>query len=183
MGKLKGQIAYLAGPIDDCKDRGKSWRILVDSCLRTYGVGILNPLDKSTINNPALNEDEKFVLFRKELIEKKQYDKLHETMKEIVRADLAMVDAAHFLIVLVDKECHMCGTYHELIVASQQKKPCLVVCKQGKDNMPPWLYGILPHERFFSTFNEMLEYLDNIDDGTINDRGWRFFNMDKIYAD
>lgn len=181
MGRLLGQIAYLAGPIDSDPNRGTEYRKEVTPILRKYGIGILSPLDKSTVFCPHLNEDSELHKIRNEFLKNKDYDNYSSIMKEIVRVDLSMVDGAHFIVCYINKDIHMCGTYHEIVVASMQRKPCLIVCKQGMENIPPWLWGVFPYEFFFSSFKEMDEYLSKIDNLSYKPKFWRFFDMEKIF--
>ena len=43
MGKLKGSLAYLCGPIDYAADLGIGWRQLIKPKLRELGMYILDP--------------------------------------------------------------------------------------------------------------------------------------------
>lgn len=181
MGRLRDQIVYLAGPIDSDPNRGTEYRKELIPILRKYGIGILSPLDKSTVFCPHLNEDEELHRIRTEFLKNKDYENYSRIMKEIVRVDLSMVDAAHFLIIYIDKTLHMCGTYHELVMASIERKPCLIVCRQGMENIPPWLWGIIPYEFFFSSFEELDTYLSKIDNLSHKPKFWRFFDMKRIY--
>lgn len=180
-GRLKWSITYLCGPIDCAADRGRGWRNDITPILRSMDIGILNPLDKSTIYS-SLDEDEDYAAKRRNLIEEKRYDEVRDLMKKVIRADLAMVDKADFLIAYIDTSIHMCGSYHEIAVAAHQRKPTLIVCRGGKSAIPPWEWGIIPHEFFFSSFDGMLEYLEEVNRSSGDIKLWRFFDMEKIYG-
>ena len=104
-------------------------------------------------------------------------------MRDIAAIDLRMVDVAHFVIMYMDIDVHMCGSYHEASVAIQQKKPLLIMCKQGKKHIPNWLFGVTPHQQMFSDWLELIEYLGRVNSG--EDRHhynrWRFFNFEKVF--
>lgn len=180
MGRLKGQITYLAGPIEFANDKGVGWRQYITPKLKKFGIGILNPIDKEVIYQ--FHEDSTFHALKKKLIDEKKYDEYSLLMKQVARSDLRMVDKSDFLIAYVDIDIHMCGTYHEIIMCAIERKPCLLVCKQGKQYTPPWLWGILPHEYFFSTFDEVLKYLKKIDRSKGYIDKWLFFDMEKVYG-
>jgi hypothetical protein len=67
----------------------------------------------------------------------------------------------------------------ELFWANRMKKPILVRVEQGKRNAPDWLFGTLPHQLIFSTWNEVVTYLRHVakDEYVDHLRRWRFFNF------
>ena len=100
-------------------------------------------------------------------------------MKTIRTTDLRLVDISNFLVVNLDLDVHPCGTYEEIFWANRQKKPILIHMEQGKKNAPDWLFGTIPHQMIFSSWDEIKEYLRNIDSGKYfktYDR-WYFFNV------
>ena len=78
----------------------------------------------------------------------------------------------------------MAGSYNEAFLAVNQKKPVLVMCKQGKDNIPNWLFGVVPHEMMFSNWTELRSYLYfiNSNEEVNHMNRWRFLVMDHIYG-
>lgn len=114
---------------------------------------------------------------RKKWKENEEYDKVSETMRVIRNTDLRMVDISDFLIVNLDLDIHPCGTYEELFLANRQKKPIILRVKQGKRQAPDWLFGTIPHETIFSTWEEVKDYLDLVDNGRFNDKRWMFFDI------
>lgn len=101
-------------------------------------------------------------------------------MRPIRNVDLRFTDMADFLIVNLDLEVHPCGTYNEVFIAVQQKKPIIIHCEQGKKEIPNWLWGCCKHELFFSTWHEVKEYLRHIDeDKEANHLGrWQLFDFE-----
>ena len=62
--------------------------------------------------------------------------------------------------------------------ANRQKKPVLVRIEQGKEHTL-WLYGMLPHQMIFSTWDQVKTYLRHIAHDPVIDRlnRWYFFNL------
>lgn len=178
MGKLIGTRAYLAGAIDRDPTSGKTWRDSISEWLVEHGVIVFNPLDKPIdigIENTENVEERK--LWKRD----EQYELITHHMKEIRHVDLRMVDNVDFLIVNIDVDIHACGTYEELTWANRCKKPIIIHCEQGKSKAPDWLFGTVPHEMIFSSWEEVKHYLYTIDVG-IDRRTfgrWTFFNLAK----
>lgn len=157
--RLRGSSAYLAGPIDRCPDGGKEWREWITPRLHQRGIVVLDPLKKPC--DVGLEADDN----RGERQAAKaagDYDTLARIMKTIRAVDLRLVDLAQFIIAKVDVSGHMCGTYEEIFWANRCKRPILTWCSQGKQHMPEWLFGTLPHQMMFSSLEEILGYIDHI---------------------
>ena len=174
MNRLKNQRAYLAGAMDRVPDRGAGWRAEITPFLKGMGAVVFNPLNKPTEMG---KEDEGTHFLKCSMKEKGQYDELSELMKTIRAVDLRLVDISDFLVVNLDINTHPCGTLEEIFLANRSKKPVVVHIEQGKESAPDWLFGTLPHEMFFSSWEEVKDYLSHIDSSTeIKDHGrWRFF--------
>jgi len=176
MNRLKNQRAYLAGPMDRCPNGGKDWREFISNILQHHGVIPLNPANKPT--NIATENDESRQQ-RRLLKQNHQYDELAQLMKTIRNVDLRMVDISDFLIVNLDLDIFPCGTYEEIFLANRQKKPIIVRMKQGKENAPDWLFGSIPHDMIFSSWNEVIHYIDHINYSVQIDTNnrWMFFDL------
>jgi hypothetical protein len=162
MNRLSGMLGYLSGPMDRVShwEEATKWRDDLKSFLFSMGVGILDPCDKATtiaVENADIRKEKKL------LKEEGRYDELREIMKPICAIDLRMVDICHFLILYIDIDIHMTGSYHEATTAINQKKPVLIMCKQGKQNIPDWVFGVIPHKMMFSSWYELKEYLIHVD--------------------
>jgi hypothetical protein len=181
MNRLKNSLCYLCGAMDRVKDGGTGWREYISDRLKEISVGVLNPCDKPT---PYAQEDDNFRDRLESLKQSNKFDLVAKEMKPIAAVDLRMVDICHFVVMSVDLDVHMCGSYHESFVAANQKKPVLVMCNQGKENAPNWLFGVLPHSHIFSSWNELLEYVNHINKDEIVDHlnRWRFFDWEKVYG-
>jgi nucleoside 2-deoxyribosyltransferase len=154
--RLKQQRTYLAGAMDRALDRGKEWRNEITPFLENLGIIVYDPLKKPT--TIGLEDDE--VHKHKSSLKKcENYDQLTTLMKTIRSVDLRMVDISDFLIVNLDLDVHPCGTYEEIFWANRQKKPIIIHMVQGKKHTPDWLFGVIPHEMIFSSWDEIKKYI------------------------
>mgnify|MGYP000023023203 CR=1 FL=1 len=178
--RLKNTLCYLCGAMDRVPDGGAGWRNMITPVLKDMNVGVLDPCNKPT---DFACEDDQFRDMITILKSKGKFNDVREFMRDIAAIDLRMVDIAHFVIMYMDIDIHMCGSYHEASVAIQQKKPLLVVCKQGKENVPNWLFGVMPHQHMFSTWQELICYLGDVHTGKEHNHynRWRFFDFEKVY--
>ena len=176
MNRLNNQRVYLAGAMDRVVDRGNGWRDNITPFLESLGIIVFNPIKKPTVVG---QEDE---LTHKQKIKLKntgKYDELSQLMKTIRSVDLRLVDISDFLIVNLDLDIHPCGTYEEIFWANRQKKPIIIHMVQGKENAPDWLFGTIPHEMIFSSWDDIKSYLGSINeiDEINNYNRWYFFNI------
>jgi len=182
MNRLKGMLCYLSGPMDRVEwEEATQWRDDIKPFLLSKQVGILDPCDKACSFGV---ENEKTRETIQNLKEIGYFAQIQSIMKPICAVDLRMVDIAHFLILYLDLDSHMCGSYHEAFEACSQKKPILVVCKQGKSNIPNWMFGVVPHQMMFSDWTDMTNYLEFVDTAKVVDHmnRWRFLDMDYVYG-
>jgi hypothetical protein len=179
--RLTGMFGYCSGPMDEVPDMGVDWRLHIQDFLWGLGCGVLNPCNKPTdfaLENGDTREKIKY------LKGEGLYDEVAAIMKPIASIDLRMVDKADFLILHIDKNYHMTGSYGEQSTACIQRKPVIVHCEQGKDAVPNWLWGVCNHNVFFGTWDEVKSYLIHIhEDENVDDfKRWRFFNNSKIFG-
>ena len=176
-GMLNGQRCYLAGPIDHSEDDGIAWRIEMTEWLSERGVMALDPTNKRT-SNTIFNEigDEQKNLGQ--LRELGRFNELRDAMKPIVLADLRMVEVSDFLIVYLDPSVQMCGTWEELFVGLRQHKPVFVVVNGGKQKLNFWMFGRINPDFVFDSFEDVKNYLDQVDNETIraDSSRWIFFD-------
>lgn len=176
MNRLKNQRVYLAGAMDRVADRGNGWRDNITPFLQDLGVVVFNPIKKPT---KIGKEDVETHRYKTKLKLEKNYDELSAIMKTIRGVDLRLVDLSDFLIVNLDLDVHPCGTYEEVFLANRSKKPVIIHLEQGKQNAPDWLFGTIPHQMIFSSWEELknyLQYIDSYNDIEYHNR-WRFFDI------
>lgn len=161
--------------MDRVPDRGYGWRDDITPFLNSLGITVFNPIKKPT---GIGKEDIKVQHLKKELKSSGRYDELSSLMKTIRSIDLRLVDISDFLLVNLDLDTHPCGTLEEIFWANRQKKPIVVHMVQGKQNAPDWLFGTIPHQTIFSTWQEIQNYLIHVNSSnTINSfNRWYFFN-------
>jgi len=178
-GRLYGMRTYLAGPMDRVLDGGVVWREKLTPLLQQLGLIILDPCKKPIAIGQETAEDR-----RQRHTWKKdgKYDEVVQSMKPIRHIDLRMVDMADFLIAYLDTDVHMCGTYEKIFWANRLKNPVLIMCAQGKENAPDWLFATLPHQHIFSSFPDVLIYLAHINWDMYVDhmQRWLFFDYKKM---
>ena len=176
LNRFKNQRVYLAGAMDRVPDRGAGWRDLISPFLQEMGIVVLNPLNKPT--NVGL-EDDFTHEFKKNLKQEEKWDELSELMKTIRSVDLRLVDISDFLIVNLDINTHPCGTLEEIFWANRQKKPIIVHMEQGKEHTPDWLFGTIPHQMIFSSWEEIKIYLSHINASEKIEtyKRWYFFSI------
>ena len=70
------------------------------------------------------------------------------------------------------------------LIDIQQKKPLLIVCKQGKEYVPNWMYGVMPHQHMFSDWLQLIDYLGQVHVGANPNhyKRWRFFDFERVYG-
>ena len=196
MNRLKYHIFYLAGPMDRVEGRGIEWRLdMQDFIWDELEGGVFNPCDKPIdwgvedeesrqwrIDSLATAES----LYAKGM--KYEADQICESvcgnMKPIAASDLNLVDQSGGVILHVDTDVHMCGSYAEQTWACLEHKPVIVHCKQGKCSVPHWLWGVCNPEMFFGTWDGVKDYLRHVafDDHVEHHRRWKFIDMDKVYG-
>jgi nucleoside 2-deoxyribosyltransferase len=176
MNRLNNQRVYLAGAIDRVPDRGTTWRDSITPFLEDMGIVVFNPISKPT--DIGL-EDKDTHLIKTKLKQQHRYDELSSMMKTIRSVDLRLVDISDFLIVNLDINTHPCGTLEEIFWANRQKKPIIIHIVQGKEHTPDWLFGTIPHQMIFSTWDEIKHYLNHINSSENIDthKRWYFFSM------
>ena len=175
MNRLALNRGYLCGAMDRVIDGGIGWRqdlidslsdlniLWLDPCRKPIDIGV-DDLENRELRHKAKRSGD--------------FEFVRNQMKQIRPVDLRMVDVADFLIVNIDLQVHATGTYEELFLANREKKPILVRVAQGIENCPDWLFGTLPFEMIFSTWDEVKTYLRHIDHDPVIDRlnRWYFFN-------
>lgn len=182
MGRLAGMRAYVSGPMDSPESKGGLiWRKTITPRLQKMGVGVIDPTNKPC---QGVLEDDKTRQNIAKSRESGDYELVQNYVKQIVKTDLRFVDVSDFLIVYLDIKEFPCGTYDELFMACNQRKPVLIVCPYGKNKVPGWLWGRIPHELFFGSFDDMFQYLEHIDKSkdidTLN--RWVFIDYKKVFG-
>lgn len=174
MGKLAGLSCYLCGPIDRVADDGIKIRVEIKAALDSLGIKSLDPTNKPMIGANEVGYEKKYHI---KLKEEERWDELAKYAKGIRRVDLRLCDHCDFLVMNLDTDCHMCGSYDEFFEVEDQRKPLFIIAKNGKKDVPMWLFACLPHTHIFNTVEELKVHLTLLDNGTIPlDSKWVIFN-------
>jgi hypothetical protein len=176
MNRLEYNRVYLCGSMEYSVDNGQDWRINIQKELKDLDLIFLDPTQKPTA---VALEDEHTKALLQELRAKGDYDTLKYMMSAIRAYDLRMVDMADFLIVHLDFNIQTTGSWEEIFLANRSKKPILLHYAQGRENIPYWLWGTLPKQTMFSTWEEVHNYIRHIaHDENIDDLNrWRFWDF------
>lgn len=168
--KISGAVFYLAGPLDDPKldveKDCKQWRNKLKELLKENNIKItcLDPTQKlSSLTNQIEDDHKQLIQLQKD----GNFIELRKRMKVIVKQDLRVVDLSDALVVMIDPDVHLCGTYNELINAVNQKKPIFIYCPKGKVRMPRWVFGLVHYDQYFQTLEDLVNYLSKLNNGTI----------------
>jgi nucleoside 2-deoxyribosyltransferase len=183
MNKLQGSIVYLAGPIDHATDYGIGWRKEITPKLHSLGMLVIDPTNKPVLYND-LNESAEIIAHRKALKSLGKYEAIHDLMKPIRAFDLRGTDKADCIIAYLDYDVVMTGTMEEIFISNKDKKPVLIFCKQGRKAVSDWLYGAIHPKYIFENMEDLLEYLNKVNNGEeIDNSRWHFFNWPKMIED
>lgn len=177
--RLKGMRAYLCGAMEAAPDKGVGWRIELAGWLKKLGIVCIDPANKPIDIVP---EDAESMARRRAMKNKKQWVKYQKECRLMRCVDLRLVDIADILIVNVDFRVYSIGTWEEVTVANRSKKPIIVRIEQGKMAGTDWLFGTLPHQMIFSTWDEVKAYLTHIhrDDKIRTLKRWLFFDRRRL---
>lgn len=166
---LCGMRVYLSGPIQFVTDHGTTWRESITPKLKTFGLDVIDPCNKKDFTSEIGNFREQMRAWR----ESGDFKQIQDNMKIIRRWDLRAVDYSNFIIVNVNKDIPTWGTVDECVVAERQKKPIIVICKNGMKGCPDWLFAIAKLHEVFETEEEAISYLDKINkNGFDGDLRW-----------
>jgi hypothetical protein len=170
MNLLKKTRLYLIGPME--YSEGRSWREKVKYELNPLDLTIFDPYFKPFIDE--VKEDEEA---RKELNEWKKEGKLElisERLKKVRRDDLRLVDISDFFIVYIIPGVASWGSAEEFFWANRLKKPIFVWVEGGRKECPIWVLGTIPPKYIYSSLDEVLKMIKDIDSGkvTIDSERW-----------
>lgn len=166
---LNGKRCYLSGPIEFGTDL--NWRIEPKKVLvEKYGIDVFDPF---------ADPKQQWVPDLQAAREAKDYDAMARIARTFVRKDLYSVDRSDILIAYLPYGVPTTGTHHEIINSSDNKRPTLLVCPQGKQFIPIWYYGFIPHQVMFGSWDELYGYLDEVNEGLHKDnhRWWFTYGM------
>ena len=171
MGILNKTIYYAVGNLENTED-AENWRDSLANKLKSLGIRCLDPT--KPIFQDQISETEETRQQLKKWREDGYYHLVCPFMKEVIRRDLRAVDASNFIVYKIEPSKPSYGSVHEIVVASQQRKPILMIIKDKKQ-MPLWLMGMVNMDYVFNTEDELVGYLQKLDSGElqINSKYWK----------
>jgi hypothetical protein len=155
---------------------GVVWRQRIQTDLADLGVHWLDPTNKPC---RVAVEDTECRAIRQRQKERGDWGRVSQSMAEIRRIDLRLVDISDFLIIYLDKNNSGVGTFFEMSRANFQNKPLIVMSEGGKERAPDWLFGLGITSTIFGDWSELYHYLRSINGDCFYDDmdRWQFFNF------
>jgi hypothetical protein len=183
--RLLGMRVYMSGAMDRVADNGVGWRDELTPLLEARGLIVFNPARKPLKQGIADESDAGNRELRRHWAESGNWDAMRAFMKKVRAVDLRMVNLADITIIRVDPDIHMCGSYEEMAVARAEKKAILVWTVGGKHRTPWWIFGMVPHQHVFGSMEELVAYLDHVNDAPrVRTFGrWFFFRRRDLYPE
>ena len=175
--KLSGARVYLSGPIEYASDLGKGWREEFTKRSKELGLDlvIINPCNKPLHLAPEVSGEYSTTT---ELRKNKDWAGLRKAVKIFRRQDLRFTDISDALVIYVDRNIHMCGSYDEAYTAERQRKPIFCIVKGGIAELPTWLFGVFKLEHIFPTVEACIQYLYELSHREIElDDNWVLINI------
>lgn len=175
MSLLNRAKCYLVGPMQ--YQNGRGWRERVTEQLKEIGVVCFDPYSKPF--EADIKETEEF---QKELLSFQisgDYDTVSRLMANVCYHDLALVTLSDFIIAYIDPKVVTVGSWHELFLAEELKKPIFLIVEGGKKTTPLWLFGTINHNFIFESFDQVIEELTKINFGkTSLSVRWKLLKQD-----
>lgn len=157
---------------------GAPWREYVEQKLKQIGVITFNPYNHPFINSVAENNDVQNHL--KDLINENKYDELSAIVKRIRAEDLRCIDISDFIFAYINPKFITCGAWEEIFWANREVKPIFFVVEGGKAACPFWMYGVFSHKYIYSSIDDALQVIYDIDNGIkeIDSSRWRLLRKE-----
>ena len=168
MHSLDGTRCILSGGIDRISDNGVGWRKYIKKECKKYGMNIVffDPCDKPNGLGSEVGVEKNKV---RDLLDKDKWEEAKKYVKTFRNYNLRAVDWSDFVIVKIDINSHLCGTYDEIFLAERELKPIFVIMgeDQTKYDIPTWLVSFINKDEIFNDEDECIDYLVKINDGKI----------------
>ena len=150
-------IAYLSGPIENAKNDGADWRVMMTEWLKAeLNHKVFDPvIETKTIIKHQSGKD-----FR--LMKKTNPDEYKKIIRKIIKVDLeAVVQKVDYLIVNWDKSVFRGGgTHGEVTMAYWFRKPIFLVNKLPIDDISSWIFSC--SEEIFNNFGDLKKRLGEL---------------------
>ena len=141
---------------------GRGIREKLKDEFRKYGIVMYDHYNKPFVE--AVREDEIYRSNFKKWIDEENYDRI--TMEKNIRTfDLKLIDISDFIVFVFDPTIMTCGSWEEFFWANRMKKPIFFVNTAGKKKTPTWVFWTIPHKYIYSSVEEMLQRIADINSG------------------
>lgn len=172
---LKGTTCTVIGAMQYSDGRGIRERLKEE--FGKHGIIMYDHYNKPFVE--AVREDETYRANFKKWIEEEDYDKLAGE-KNIRTFDLKLIDISDFIVFVFDPNVLTCGSWEEFFWANRMKKPIFFVNTAGKKKTPTWVFWTIPHKYIYSSVEEMLKKIEDIDTGKhpIDNDRWKLLKKE-----
>jgi hypothetical protein len=153
---LNGKSVYLCGAMQGYDDSGAAWRDMITPHLVKMGITVADPT-KLTANGVGEVGDDK------------------KRFRELVMGEYwsDLKNEADFLICYYNPLIPTIGTIHELVNATNQKKPILLKYdKEHLSHFNPWMCCLIKNQYFHNSWESLLSHLESINDGNFDTSYW-----------
>lgn len=175
MNNLWKTKVYTVGSME--YQNGEAWRSFLKKEFKDIPICVLDPYHKQFIKTIDESDTQ-----RKHLMESREngdFEEVARHAKEFRAFDLACVDKSDFIVWYLDTTVPTIGSVEEFSWAVRLKRPSYVVVKQGKNKCPLWIFGMIPHKYIFSSLEEFVQEIRDLDSGKKElDNRWRLFDLD-----
>lgn len=173
---LKGTTCTVIGAMQYSAD-GRNVREYIGAKMAERGITVYDHYNKPFIDAVEEHEDRRD--YMRSLLEKEDYDAI-SSLKNIRTFDLKLIDISDFIVFVFDPKVLTCGSWEEFFLANRNKRPIFFVNTAGKKNTPFWVFWTIPHKYIYSSVEEMLRKIDDIDTGKhpIDNERWKLLKME-----
>lgn len=160
---------------------GQDWRKYFKEEVKDMNITCFDPYEKP-YDQHILGADESDTIrddCRKQ-IKEGNYDEVSKLFKSIRNLDLALCDKSDFIVGKIIPHVASWGTAEELSTSVRMKKPIFLVVDGGKQLVPLWILGMIPHSFIFNNMEEVIQRLKDIDSGKekIDPKYWRLLKKE-----
>ena len=173
---LENTRTYLVGHMQYAN--GRNWRDEAEERLGKLNIKVFNPYKKPFVKEVSEDEDTRLSL---DHCQKHGYfNDVAERMSLVRSYDLNLVDRSDFIIAHLLPEVASWGSAEELVTAVRMKKPIFISMEGGKHKTPLWIMGMLPHNYIYDSVEEVMDMIEQIDNGSkkIDSDRWRLLRKE-----
>jgi hypothetical protein len=178
MNLLRGQRTYLFGQMEYMD--GSKWRDNVEAEFKKMGIIVFNPYKKPFID--GTQEDNEARAQLKQMRKEGRWEEIAHHMKKVKREDFRQVEASDFLFGYINMAYQTVGSWDEIFYAEEMEKPIFLIIEGGLPQTPLWLFGRIPIKYIYSSIEDAVQVVKNVNDGTkkIDSERWRIFKPEYV---